>query len=176
MKKVIIAILIAAAGVSGVFAQDNTVTVGAGAGFGIPVVVYMETHASYERHIVPEFSIGVNASFQLYPLAIFAIVFTNEPNTFGYVIDAQAHWYPGGGIFHLDLGGGYAYYLWTMHCAAITSGLGWRFLLGDAFVINAGFRCEVFVPIGENVFEASDRNERLTPFHLGPQISIGAAF
>ena len=182
MKKAIfgfvLAVLFAFAGGAGVAAQDNMVTIGGGGGLGIPVAIYVETFASFERQIIPEFSIGVNAAFQLYPLAVFALVFTDEPYTFGYLIDAQAHWYPGGGGFHLDFGGGYSYYMLTMHCAAITSGLGWRFLLGssESFVLNLGIRTEIFVPIGKNIFEDSDRNARLTPVHIGPHLSLGGAF
>jgi hypothetical protein len=175
MKKGIIVFLMAA-GFSGLFAQGNTLTVGVGGGLGVPVAVYMEAHASFEQQIVPEFSIGVNAAFQIYPLAIAAIAFSSEPSPLGYIIDAQAHWYPAGGAFHLDLGGGYSYYLWSMHCAAITGGLGWRFLAGKWFVINIGLRGEVFMPLGENVFDGSDQDAGLTPFHAGPQLSIGCAF
>jgi hypothetical protein len=181
MKKLIIVIVLFAVIVTGAFAQrKNTISVGAGAGISIPFIVYTEFFGTYEREIVPQFSVGLNFSWQSYPMALIAVAFNSDDfkDISGYLIDVQAHWYPFAKKFHVDAGIGFSDYLMSMPCLVVTPGFGWRINFGESGVnLNFILRQEYFFPLGDNLFEGTNENPDLNPSNLfGIKLCLGYSF
>jgi hypothetical protein len=181
MKKLIIGIVLFAVIVTGAFAQKkNTVSVGVGTGISIPFILYTEFLGSYEREIIPQFSVGLNVAGQWYPMALIAVALNSDDfkNLSGYLIDVQAHWYPFAKTFHVDAGLGFSDYLMSMPCLVVTPGLGWRFKFGESGVnLNLILRQEYFFPLGDNLFEGTDESQDLKPVNLlGLRLCLGFSF
>ena len=165
MKKIIIIVLFLIAITGGAFAQDNTLYGGAGLGVGLPCFVHGEFFISYEYAVLPNLAVGGSIAGQMYPLAIYAMIFDDllggkdvVKSIFGPIFEGQVHWYPFEECFHVDLGLGYSYYLSSMHTFLIAPGLGWMFDFGEpgGFVVNIGFRTEIFVPVGDSIIKRDD--------------------
>ena len=178
MKKYIVVLLLLMAVVGGLFAQRNTISAGIDAGLGLPIIVYAGVHASYEFQIIPQLSIGASAFWEFFPLALYAVAFTQDPNHLvAYGVEGQIHWYPFSKGFHVDAGLGWGYYM-GMNTLVIAPGVGWKIDLGKSggFIINPGIRLEIFKPVEENIFKSSDKNSELIPGNLDLYISFGYSF
>ena len=180
MKKIIVGVAFLTLAACGAFAQKNTVSVGAGGGFSIPFIVYTELYGSYEREIIPQLAVGANFAGQFYPLATIAVAFnsTDFIDIFGYVVDAQAYWYPFAGAFHIDAALGFADYLASMPCFVFAPGMGWKIKFGSSGVrMNIALRSEFFTPLKHNIFENSDEAADLKPFNIvAIRLGIGYSF
>ena len=185
MKKIIIAVIILLVAVSGGFAQDNTVYGGVGLGVGIPCIIDGEVFISYEHSIIPQLSVGGSVAFQMYPLATFAMVFDDllggedvVESIFTPIIEAQVHWYPFEGSFHVDLGLGYANYLSSMDTFLIAPGLGWLFDFGEpgGFVVNIGLRTEFFIPFGDSIIKKDNGDDLIPVNYLTFRLGLGYRF
>lgn len=184
MKKLILALVFLMAVTSGAFAQKHMVYGGAGAGLGVPCIADVEFFASYEFAIVPQFSVGGSVALQMYPLALFAMVFDDILNgesaiksIFGYVVEGQLHWYPWSKAFHLDMGLGYSSYLTSMNTFLIAPGLGWRIDFGEpgGFVMNIGLRVEIFAPLDDSIIKSD--GESITPVNfISTRLGFGYRF
>jgi hypothetical protein len=177
MKKLFAGVVFSVIVSTGIFAQSNAVFLGAGAGLSLPSVSYIGFNASYERMIIPRLSVSVNAGWNMYPLVLFFVKFMEDPSITGWVVDAQAHWYPGGKAFHVDMGAGYGEYL-GMSSAVIVPGVGWKFDLGKpgGFIMNIGLRGEWYIPLEENIFQDSDADDALKPFNFDVRVGFGYSF
>jgi len=181
MKKLTVLVIILTLAAGGVFAQSetetttpkNTIYGGFGFGVGLPFFVDGELFFSYEYAIIPQFSVGANISLQMYPMAIAWMIGESIAgsidgedrrtinNFFGYIIEGQAHWYPAGKTFHIDLGVGYSNYVFSMHTILIAPGIGWRIDFGQpgGFIMNIGLRLEFFQPLSGSVFVIDDSSK-----------------
>ncbi|MDR2470828.1 MAG: hypothetical protein LBD09_01795 [Treponema sp.] len=191
MKKTLTLALLGAVLGGGLFAQANAFSAGAAGGLSDPILVFGEIQLSYERRLFSFLSVGANASVQFYPLGFFVGAFTHDPNLLGVVFDAQVHWYPFRKGFHVDLGAGYGYYMWAMHALVITPGLGWKFdifkfdtIKPGGLFFDLGLRGEIFVPLGDNLFDSSKGKTRadsgaagtFIPFNAGIRAGVGYSF
>jgi len=144
--------------------EENIISIGTGVGFNWPFAVNVELFISYERIIIPQLSVSINLTGQLYPFAFAYLIFdsvgitdTGINSIFGYVIDSQIHWFPFNennnftygnfnGItnisrehFHVDLGVGYGSFLTAFPSIVISTGLGWKNYHEKSFYDNAIF-------------------------------------
>lgn len=178
MKKWFAAVLFLMVLAGGLSAQAHTVSAGLSGGFGIPVVGYAGVNASYEYQIIPQLSVGANVFIEYFPLMLFVVSFTQDPNQlFAVAFEGQAHWYPFSKTFHVDAGFGWGYYA-GMSVLILTPGAGWKIDIGKpgGFSINPGARLEIFMPLGKNIFQNSDQNSNLIPVNLNLNLSVGYSF
>lgn len=178
MKKCMLLLLFSLVLGGGVFAQTNTVSAGVSAGAGLPVIASAGFQATYEFSIFPQLSVGANVFWEVFPLALFAVAFTQDPNHLVvYGVEGQVHWYPFSKIFHVDAGLGWGYYM-GMHTLVIAPGIGWKIDVGKpgGFIINPCLRLEIFKPLEENIFRNSDKNAELVPVNLTIYLNIGYSF
>lgn len=172
MKKLLVAAIVLWT-IAGVAVAEESelpkhmVSVGVSGMGSFPCIVGADFFASYEFAIIPQFSVGASAAFQMYPMAIWGIVFDTLENGesavksyVGTLVEAQAHWYPWAGSFHVDAGLGWSYYLSSMHTLLIAPGVGWRIDFGEpgGFFINIGLRAEIFAPLGDSVLKLKDKD------------------
>ena len=189
MKKIMVGVLFLAVAPSGVFAERHIVYGGGGLGLGFPFIMSLEAFASYEFMATPQFSFGASFACQVYPMALFPLIFINavggEVNglrvnhVLAYVAEGQMHWYPWAKTFHADLGVGYSNYLSSMQALFIAPGIGWMFDEGEpgGFVLNLGFRTEIFVPLNGFVMRSEDGRNVLVPVNLlTMRIGLGYRF
>ena len=169
----------------GAFAQRHMVYGGLGLNIGVPCVGGAEVFASYEFAIIPRLSIGISAAYQVYPLAVYAVLIDRLAggedvikDIYGPVAEAQVHFYPGEDKFHIDLGIGYSNYLRSMHTLLIAPGFGWRFDFGEpgGFFINLGLRTEIFIPVGDGIIKTDEGKNLKAVNFVSARLGFGFRF
>ena len=185
MKKTILVLVILLIAAGGAFAQRHMFYGGPGAGAGFPCILGSELSVSYEFAVIPQLSLGLSAAIQMYPLAVYAIVFDHLisgksaiNSIYTPLAEGQIHWYPMAKSFHVDLGVGYSNYLLSMHTLLVAPGLGWRIDFGEpgGFIMNIGLRAEIFVPLGDSII-ITDEGDSLKPFnYFAVRLGFGYRF